>query len=409
MTLVRCLLVLALLLPATGSHSGQPIEDESLKGEAAPRPRRNLGPCFPSPCLHQGVCEVVDDNETCACKPGFTGPFCKEMVVRLHCEEEYMRMMVRKEAFEMLRIPLALVHLKETTCKVSEQQEDGASFWGATLTVENHTQCGSDVKVNGSHVSYANVIESDGEVQGVITRSVFARVHFSCIYAYKRVVGLLQPLMAMDQVVQFAVKEGDFTVTMALYDSATYEHPHLRQPLMLFLSDIIFVLLRIEGQDQVKYFFLSIEDCWGTPTADPDHETKHQLIMKGCPHDKTLSFINVIGASTVAKFSFQMFQFKNYSEVFLHCQVRLCIPDLQKPCVKDCPVKQKSKRELADDYQKIVSYGPIQFLVPSRLETQNAKGPEPFRALQFWVLSAVVSGAIATAFVLTAVAKAMKK
>ncbi|XP_060644221.2 uromodulin-like [Anolis sagrei] len=388
---------------------GHPIEDEFLKGEAAPRPRRNLGPCFPSPCFHQGVCKAVEDNATCTCKPGFTGPFCKEMVVKLQCEEEYMRMMVRKEAFEMLRIPLALVHLKMNTCKVFEQQEDGASFWGATLTVENHTNCGSDVKVNGSHVSYANVIESDGEVQGVITRSIFARVHFSCIYAYKRVVGLLQPLMAMDQVVQFAVKEGDFTVTMALYDSATYERPHRRQPLMLFLSDIIYVLLRIEGQDQVKYFFLSVEDCWGTPTADPDHETKHQLIMKGCPHDKTLTFINMIGTSTVAKFSFQMFQFTNYSEVFLHCQVRLCIPDTQKPCVKECPIKQKTKRELADDYQKIVSYGPIQFLVPSRLETRNVKGPESFGELQFWVLSAVVSASIAIGFVLTAVAKAMKK
>ncbi|KAH0619467.1 hypothetical protein JD844_000115 [Phrynosoma platyrhinos] len=136
-----------------------------------------------------------------------------------------MKMLVRKEVFEMLKIPMALVHLKKNTCKVFEQDEDGDRFWGAVLTGLNHTSCGSDVK--------------------------------------------------------FAVKEGDFTVTMALYDSDTYQQAYRQQPLILLITDILYVLLQIEGQDQVKYFFLSVEDCWGTPTADPNHATKHPLIMKG--------------------------------------------------------------------------------------------------------------------------------
>ncbi|XP_044289853.1 uromodulin-like [Varanus komodoensis] len=397
------LLVPVVLLSAAESQKSHPVELRS------PRPQRNLGPCFPSPCFHHGECNEADGLPVCTCKPGFTGPFCKEMVVKLQCEEEYMNMMVRKEVFDALKIPLASVHLKSRACKVSEQQADGASFWGAKLTGENHTACGSVIKVNSSHVSYANAIESDREHQGVITRSVLLRVHFSCIYAYKQVVGLLHPVKAVDTIVQFAVKEGDFSVTMVLYESASYEQPFLQQPVALFMTDTLYVLLQLEGQEQAKYFFLSVEDCWGTPTADPNHSIKHPLILKGCPHDKTLAFLSDIGTSTEAKFSFQMFQFENFTEVFLHCQVRLCIPDTLEPCAKQCPSKQRNKRAMADDYRKIVSYGPIQFLVPSPLETQNAKQTESPWRLQIWIPGAVVSAAVAAAIVLVAVAKALKK
>ncbi|XP_053127441.1 uromodulin-like isoform X2 [Hemicordylus capensis] len=386
--------------------SGPPGEGALL------RPRRSLGPCLPSPCFHQGVCRIVENNATCTCKPGFIGTFCQEMVVKLQCEEEYMEMMVRKEVFEMFKIPLALVHLKNSNCKVSEQQADGASFWGAKLTGDNHTTCGSVIKVNGSHVSYANVIESDRDDQGgVITRSILTRVHFSCIYAYKRVVGLLYPVRAMDKLVQFAVKEGDFTVTMALYESETFEQAHRQQTFLV--TDTLYVLLQIEGQDQVKYFFLSVDDCWGTPVADPDHATRHTLIMKGCPHhDQTVTFLNAIGTSTMAKFSFQMFQFKNFTEVFLHCQVRLCIPDNHEPCAKQCPRRQIRKRELEDDYRKIVSYGPIQLLAPSALEARHtglSKEQQSLWGLQVWISGAVALAAVAAAFALTAAVKAMKK
>lgn len=83
------------------------------------------------------------------------------------------------------------------------------------------------------------------------------------------------------RIVQFAVKEGDFTVTMALYESRSYERAYRQQPLVFLVSDTLYVLLQIEGQDQVKYFFLSVDNCWGTPTADPDQKIKHDLIVKG--------------------------------------------------------------------------------------------------------------------------------
>ncbi|XP_054856221.1 uromodulin-like [Eublepharis macularius] len=401
------LLILVLLL------AGQLMETQSTTEEGVLQTPRTPGPCFPSPCWYQGVCSVVEGSPSCACKPGFTGAFCKEMVVDLQCKEEFMRMMVRKEVFEMVKIPLALVHLKNSNCKVSELEEGGAVFFGAKLTKENHTACGSQIQVNGSHVSYVNEIQTDREEDGVITRTVVLNVRFSCNYAYTRVVGLLHPLRAVDTLAQFAVKEGDFTVTMKLYDSSSYDRAYSPQQLLsLLLTDTLYVLLQIEGQQLVKYFFLSMEDCWGTPVRDPSHSLKHHLIMKGCPHDKTVTFLNLIGTSTVAKFSFQMFQFKNFTEVFLHCNVRLCVPENQEPCAKQCPTKSKRKRAMDDDYSKIVSYGPIRLQAPTSLEAQNTvskKRQESLWELQLWIPSAVVSAGIGIAIILIAVAKAMKK
>ncbi|XP_077787953.1 uromodulin-like isoform X1 [Podarcis muralis] len=411
---MKCLLLLVLvfLLPATETtYHSHLTELPSARGEAAPRPRRNLGePCFPNPCRNQGDCTAVGNNASCSCKPGFTGLRCKEIVVKLECMEEFMRMLVRKEAFEMLKIPLASLHLSSRTCLVSEQWQDGVSYFGAKLTGENHTTCGSTTNINETHVSYTNVIESGSDNdQSIITRSVQIRLHFSCIYASKQVVGLGYGLRPVDKIVQFTVKEGDFRVNMQLYENASYVRAYPKSQLTFLVTDMLYVLVKIEGQDQAKYFFLGMEDCWGTPTGDPVDSTKHFLIMKGCPHDKTLTFLNAVGNSTVAKFSFQMFQFKNFQEVYLHCQVRLCVPENKEPCAKQCPSKQRSKRELVDDYQKIISYGPIRFLASSHLEVQDAEDQQLIWRMQLWIPGAVVSASIAVVIILIAVAKAMKK
>lgn len=69
------------------------------------------------------------------------------MVLKLACEEEHMKMMVRREVFELLKIPQKLVHLKNQACKVSEREEEGELFFAAILTGENHTACGSIIQV----------------------------------------------------------------------------------------------------------------------------------------------------------------------------------------------------------------------------------------------------------------------
>ncbi|XP_075796556.1 uromodulin-like [Pelodiscus sinensis] len=409
---VTCLLLLsALWLPGSESDNSDLKKLQDPRREAALRPKRGLRLCFPNPCKHQGVCQVVEGKPNCTCNAGFTGAFCQDVVLKLQCEDEHMKMMVRQEVFDQLKIPLARVHLKNRACKVSEKEEDGAVFFAATLMDVNYTRCGSVIQRNRTHVSYTNVMESDRETLGVISRSSLVRVHFSCIYSYEHVVQLPFPVAAIDTLVKFVIKEGEFNVSMALYETSAYLHPYRQQPPALPLSELLYILLQLEGQSHLRYFLLSVEDCWATPAADPGHEVQHQLIVKGCPRDETVTYLNAVGNSTMAKFSFQMFQFVNHSEVFLHCRVRLCLLDGAEPCVKQCP-RRLRKRALEEDYKKIVSLGPIHLLASPRAGARDAASgtnQQDLWGLHLWVPGALAMLIVAGLFGLVAVAKALKK
>ncbi|XP_075289541.1 uromodulin-like [Opisthocomus hoazin] len=387
-----------------GSHPSRAGQGSTRAGELASTrgPRRGVAPrlqrspdaCLPNPCRHQGDCQGMEDRAVCSCKPGFTGPFCQDVVLKLACEDEHMKMMVRKEVFELLKIPRELVHLKNQACKVSEREEEGELFFAATLTGENHTACGSIIQQNGSHVSYYNVIESEREARGgVISRSFQLEVNFSCIYAYEQVVKLPFALTAVDKLVQFVVREGHFNVSMGLYKTPLYLQPYHLPTAAIPVTDTLYVLLKIEGRQQLRYFVLSVKDCWATPSADPYQDVQHELITQGCPHDETVMYLNAIGESPTAKFSFQMFQFVGYPEVFLHCRVRLCLPDSPEPCAEPCPRHWRSKRALGHDYNKVVSYGPILLLAApssgaethsSSTDQQDLGGANP------WLLGALL-------------------
>ncbi|XP_054056069.1 uromodulin-like [Rissa tridactyla] len=385
---MRCLLLVsALCLAGCEGNKSELASPHGLRQGVALRLKRSPDACLPNPCRHQGDCQVMEDRPVCSCKPGFTGALCQDVVLKLACKEEHMKMMVRKEVFEHLKIPQELVHLKNRACKVSEREEEGELFFAAILTGENHTACGSVIQQNNSHVSYSNVIESEREARGgMISRSFQLEVHFSCIYAYEQVVKLPFALTAVDKLVQFMVREGHFNVSMTLYKTPSYLQPYHLPTTGIPIMNTLYVLLKIEGEGQhhLRYYLLSVEDCWATPGADPYQDVRHKLIEKGCPHDETVTYLNAIGESTAAKFSFQMFQFVGYPEVFLHCRVRLCITDSPEPCAKQCPRHWRSKRALTDDYSKIVSYGPIHLLAApslgvethhSRADQQDLGGP----------------------------------
>lgn len=83
------------------------------------------------------------------------------------------------------------------------------------------------------------------------------------------------------RLVQFVVREGHFNVSMRLYKSPSYLQPYHLPSVAVPLTDTLYVLLKIEGQHQVKYFLLSVLDCWATPSSDPHQDVQHKLIEQG--------------------------------------------------------------------------------------------------------------------------------
>ncbi|NWS42023.1 TECTA protein, partial [Probosciger aterrimus] len=384
---VRCLLLVsAFCLP---DFEGNNMLLASPWQVAALRPKRSLNACLLNPCQHRGHCQLMEDGPVCSCRPGFTGTFCQDVVLKLTCEEGQMKMMVRKEAFDLLKIPKQLVRLRNQACKVSETEEEGELFFTATLTGENHTACGPVIQQNGSHVSYSDVKESGWDAHGAaIPESFQLELNFSCDYAYERVVRLPAGPTTADKPAQFEVREGRFNVSMRLYKTASYLQPYHLPAEAIPVKDTLYVLLEI-GQHQLS-FLLSVEGCWGTPSRDPYEVMQHKLIEEGCPYDETVTYLNSFGEGTTAKFRFQMFQIVGYTEVFMHCRVQLCLPSGPEPCAKQCPRHWRSKRTLASDYSKIVSYGPIHVLGKktnhSRNDQKDPKGHSPWLSTALLVL-----------------------
>uniref|UniRef100_K7F8W6 ZP domain-containing protein n=1 Tax=Pelodiscus sinensis TaxID=13735 RepID=K7F8W6_PELSI len=414
---VTCLLLLsALWLPGSESDNSDLKKLQDPRREAALRPKRGLRLCFPNPCKHQGVCQVVEGKPNCTCNAGFTGAFCQDVVLKLQCEDEHMKMMVRQEVFDQLKIPLARVHLKNRACKVSEKEEDGAVFFAATLMDVNYTRCGSVIQRNRTHVSYTNVMESDRETLGVISRSSLVRVHFSCIYSYEHVVQLPFPVAAIDTLVKFVIKEGEFNVSMALYETSAYLHPYRQQPPALPLEVQHQLIVKGFSAHTLIYFLLLKSarlylSLHAAAAFEPRAAVWEEFQPSTCPRDETVTYLNAVGNSTMAKFSFQMFQFVNHSEVFLHCRVRLCLLDGAEPCVKQCP-RRLRKRALEEDYKKIVSLGPIHLLASPRAGARDAASgtnQQDLWGLHLWVPGALAMLIVAGLFGLVAVAKALKK
>jgi len=77
------------------------------------------------------------------------------------------------------------------------------------------------------------------------------------------------------------VREGHFNVSMRLYKTASYLEPYDLLTAAVPITDTLYVMLKIEGQHQLRYFLLSVEDCWATPSADPYQDVLHELIEQG--------------------------------------------------------------------------------------------------------------------------------
>ena len=80
---------------------------------------------------------------------------------------------------------------------------------------------------------------------------------------------------------QFVVKEGHFNVSMRLYKTPSYLQPYNLPTTAVPITDTLYAMLKIEGQHQLRYFLLSVEDCWATPSSDPYQDVRHELIEQG--------------------------------------------------------------------------------------------------------------------------------
>ncbi|XP_033100298.1 deleted in malignant brain tumors 1 protein-like [Anneissia japonica] len=206
----------------------------------------------------------------------------------------------------------------------------------------------------------------------------------------------------------FKRESGNLTFTMVLYTNASYSTPYSswQYPVKLDLGSKAFVGASVEtfGNDMVLF----ADSCKTTPNSDSDASPQYQLIENGCGVDSTVDFD---GQSTVNKtsrvfFSFETFGFRDYSTVFVHCQLFVCNgSDVQ--CRRDC--QQRGRRDVSAPNKLSdtipIAIGPVILKRPDDgldviLDTKDSTSGGIFPALSTTLLFAVCLVMLAVACVL---------
>lgn len=347
-----------------------PWPSEQSTAPATPSPLSAM--CPTNVCENGGRCHILNGETQCICKPGFVGDICQNLWLQLSCDPDRMTFRVLVSALEELNINVSVLHLSNPGCNVLDVSGLYASV---TLTHENHTLCGTEVKVNGSHLIYSNELstsmpeERAAVTSSMISRSFGIKIGFSCVYRYDRVVSLPFPLVTSAALATFVVNEGVFNVTMTLHPTEEYLEPYDRPP-VIPLNRRLYVQLQIHGLRPQNHFTLKLEECWATPWAQHDSTVRHPLITNGIANDSTVDLIDS-GNQSLSHFSLQMFHFVKYQEIYLHCRIWLCQYN-STSCLQQ-PSPGRQKRELSDPYRKVVSCGPIQLVGSVRTSMVEAE------------------------------------
>ncbi|XP_067853540.1 pancreatic secretory granule membrane major glycoprotein GP2-like [Heptranchias perlo] len=314
--------------------------------------------CDPNLCKNEGTCTVVNEVAQCRCVHGLKGETCEDVKMEVMCEQNYIKVLIIKDYFDWKNVTVDSIQLFEGACKAAIQVINGEEYYAITIHHSNYSSCGTVVLSNATHIMYMNGVQT-GHMTGIITRLPSEAIDFTCVYNRERTVQLKFPIQPKTTITVLHVQEGIVTVSMTLYESSKYENAYVELPVLSW-TERLYISVKIEPGEQ-NFFVLTINDCWATPTKNPDDLPQYYLIKRGCPTDETVQYHNQIGNETMANFSVQMFRFIKYPVVFLHCRTEICVPDSLEPCIVDCPglSSLKTKRDANTGYKGLLTYGPI--------------------------------------------------
>ncbi|XP_061651549.1 pancreatic secretory granule membrane major glycoprotein GP2 [Phyllopteryx taeniolatus] len=279
----------------------------------------------------------------------------EEMNETVICTNDHMEAVI-PSAFFLHKVPPVYVwdlHLNDPDCRGAEVGDDYVFSIKSNLS-----HCGSIMMSDATHILFINTIHSNHT--DVITRN-YINITFVCRYPINYMVQ--QPngenMIRVDvRTIMLSTEDGNFSVSMLLYKDEAFEDKWTTVP-SLTLDDDIFVKVFMIP----THLMLRMERCWATPTRDPYSHIQYTFIRDSCPvltNQQTLSVLKN-GQGAEAMFRIQMFKFvgSSYTNVFLHCNVRICHngPGLCQPNCSAEDVLMRTRRDIPLSHT--VSYGPI--------------------------------------------------
>ncbi|XP_026018807.1 alpha-tectorin-like isoform X2 [Astatotilapia calliptera] len=321
-------------------------------------------------CEESDPCEQLDctEYEWCGKKDGVYGCFCDEHHDRgnsesydstITCASSSGTMSVsRCQLFEAGFHSDAL-HLRDESC-------NGTLEYGRLVfhfDNDNHL-CGTALRSNGTHFMYENIVQGFVDPHGsLISRQRSINLRFCCEYPLNQALSMAVGINPVESIIRkkIATGQGQYSMRMIPFQDPGFRFPFSSDTnIQMEIDQRLYVAVRTEGVDQSQISTI-LDSCWATPVNMPNYPVRWDLITAECPNeaDGTVELIQN-GISTEARFSFRMFTFTNYSSIYLHCNVHLCLLR-HNNCTARCypGYHRRVRRDISFHDTSSISLGPL--------------------------------------------------
>ncbi|KAG7227877.1 hypothetical protein INR49_013671 [Caranx melampygus] len=337
-------------------------------------------------CAETDPCEELNctENEWCGEKDGVYGCFCDEHHRRpnnesydssITCASSSGTMSVSRCQLFEAGFHSSALHLREDSCNGTLQ--DGR----LVFHFNNDDQiCGTVLRSNGTHFIYENMIQGDVDPHdGLISRQRNIHLRFCCEFPLTQAVSMSVGINPVESIVRKKLPSGrgQYHIRMIPYQDAGFHFPLSSDSnIEMEIDQRLYVEVRTEGIDG-RQIATILDSCWATPVNNVNYPVRWDLITAECPNqaDGTVEVVQN-GISTMARFSFRMFTFTNFSSIYLHCQVHLCLLR-NNNCTAHCYPghHRRVERDLSYHDATSISLGPLVLNSKSGNKMQQSSAP----------------------------------
>ncbi|XP_076001820.1 uncharacterized protein LOC142994831 [Genypterus blacodes] len=215
--------------------------------------------------------------------------------------------------------------------------------------------CGNVLMTNSTHAIYSNSLfiyhRSDASFTVAMT------LPFSCAYPLETHASLNVAIRPYLQSVGGISGTGSRArASMSLFRYSNFTTPYPAGRVSLPVDSALHVGVSVEESE--PSFAVVLEDCYATPSSNPNDSMRYFLIQNKCPTDLRQVSVVRSGLSLQARFSALVFLLQNeYQDIFLHCSLSLC-DQRRSSCVPACT--RRSRRSLSSSVLiELVTVGPI--------------------------------------------------
>nr|XP_043881875.1 alpha-tectorin-like [Solea senegalensis] len=324
-------------------------------------------------CAESDPCENLNctEYEWCGEKDGVYGCFCDEHHHRANnesydssitCASSTGTMSVSRCQLFEAGFHSSALHLQDHSCRGTI--EDGRLVFQFNNDAE---LCGTVLKSNGSHFMYENVIQGDVDPhddQPLISRQRNIHLRFCCEYPLYQALSMDVGINPVESIVskKLPAGEGRYRIRMIPFLDSSFLFPlSTSSSIETEIDQRLYIEVRIEGVDE-RQISSVLQNCWATPVNSANYPVKWYLLQDECPNpaDGTVE-LHQNGVSTVSRFSFNMFTFSNFSSIYLHCNVHLCL-QRHNNCTAHCYPghHRRVERDVSSEDMTSISVGPLQ-------------------------------------------------